>query len=348
MNRCGAVVLVLLLGACGRSPLGLAAAGGGGGASGATSGTNGGSGGSGGGTGGGLPIARTGDDGICGPTFCPSGQQCCLSSGKCVNPSDTNACPLPTPPPAVCGGVTCAVNQICCLLNGKCVDPTTVSSTCTKPSVPTPDASSTGAAAVCASNADCAATQFCAPTSAILCQGPGTCRSRSNCGSSSGAQFCGCDGVTYPDLQTACRAGIPIIASNACGTSVDQEPPGALGPRDPVTYCATSGQCPQGQQCCSITGRCYDASVPYLCTFPPPGSSLSCLEDKQCGPFQFCSGPGCSGPGGCVSPGSCGGELKAVCGCDGKSYTNAGCALAVAVRVAGAGVCSDIDAGAGP
>jgi hypothetical protein len=119
----------------------------------------------------------------------------------------------------------------------------------------------------------------------------------------------------------------------------------SLGPRDPVIYCATSDQCPQGQQCCSITNRCYDASIPYLCTFPPAGTSLSCLEDRQCSGSEFCSGPGCSGPGGCVSPGSCGGELKPVCGCDGKSYTNAACALSAALRIAQQGMCPAGDAG---
>jgi hypothetical protein len=46
-----------------------------------------------------------------------------------------------------------------------------------------------------------------------------------------------------------------------------------------------------------------------------------------------------------VSPGTCGGELAPVCGCDDKTYTSAGCAREVPVRVAHDGVCDDADAG---
>lgn len=77
------------------------------------------------------------------------------------------------------------------------------------------------------------------------------------------------------------------------------------------------------------------------------GASGGCLEDRQCNGFEFCFGSGCSGPGGCIglSSGACGGELKPVCGCDGRSYTNAGCAAAAGVRTAHDGVCAGADAG---
>ena len=312
----------------------------------------------------GLPAARIGDDGVCGMTICPQGQQCCLSTGRCVDPGHAASnCPLPTPMPTICAGVTCAVNQICCLLNGKCIDPSTATTSCPKPSASTTDASSSdsstepsstgqsqdGTSVPCGSNADCRPTQFCATSSSLLCLGPGVCESRSNCGASTGTQkFCGCDGVTYSDIQTPCRVGVRIIPGSlaACGAPDDAGIPGtSLGPRDPVIYCGTSDQCPKGQSCCSITNRCYDTTIPYLCTFPPPGTSLPCLEDRQCGDYEFCFGAGCSGPGGCVSPGSCGGELTPVCGCDGKSYTSAGCARAAPVRVAHDGVCGGADAG---
>ncbi len=363
MKLCSnALLLLSLLCACGRDPLKGNPATAGGGSSGGTSATSDASGGS-SGSGSGLAVARVGDDGICGATICPQGQQCCLSTGNCVAPSRVASdCPEPTPRPAICGGVTCPTGQICCLLDGNCIDPSTAGTSCPKPSVPSNDgslpsalpdsgflagASSTGASLPCASNADCRPTQFCSTESQALCQGPGTCVSRSNCGYSSGtAQYCGCDGVTYPDVQSACRAGVSTLSHFPCGTPVDPDAmPGS--PRTPVIYCATSDQCPQGQQCCSITGRCYDASIPYLCTSPPPGTTISCVDDSQCTNIEFCSGSGCSGPGGCLafSTADCGGELKPVCGCDGKSYTNASCAVAVGVRTAHDGVCAGADSG---
>ena len=353
MNRSRIVVGVLLLGACGRNPLGVGAGAGSGGSTSGAGGAGGSAGGAMGGTG--LPVARIGDDGICGETMCPQGQQCCLSTGRCVAPSSAvAACPLPQPKPAICGGVTCAAGEICCLLSGSCIDPSTAATSGPPPGATTAEAADaappTGTSSMghpCGSDADCLPTQFCSTSTAqsLPCRGPGTCQSRSNCGFSSGMQWCGCDGMTYPDLQTACRAGVRVIATNACGTPGDQGTPGDLGPRDPVIYCGTSDQCPQGQECCGITSRCYDPSVPYLCTFPPPGTSLSCLEDRQCLGSQFCFGAGCSGEGGCVSPGSCTGELTPVCGCDGKSYTSAGCARAAPTRVAHDGVCASPDAG---
>jgi hypothetical protein len=288
---------------------------------------------------------------MCGGQPCPQGQQCCFSTGRCVAPSRaTSDCPTPASAPVVCSGVKCLSGQICCLLDGKCIDPSTAGMSCQKPAEPSSahDAGIDSGAGSCASNADCVPTQFCAPPpGSLLCLGLGTCQSRSNCGFSTGAaQYCGCDGVNYPSVQAACVVGVRLTSDSPCGTLVDPEGmPGT--PRVPVVYCGTSSQCLQGQQCCSITGRCYDASVPYLCTLPPPGTTISCVDDSQCTNVEFCSGSGCSGPGGCIgfAPGYCTGELKPVCGCDGKSYTNAGCAVAVGVRIAHDGACGGADAG---
>jgi hypothetical protein len=341
-----------LLGACERSPLtsGVAESGLGGAAGGSSD------------AGGGLAIAQIGDDGMCDGQPCPQGQQCCFSTRRCVIPSRVGRdCPAPTPKPEVCGGVTCPSGQTCCLLGGNCIDPSTAETSCPKPSTSSTSAPSTGAPSIgvdaglgissvsCASNADCLPTQFCAPPpGTLLCLGPGTCQSRSNCGYSTGTtQYCGCDGVNYPSVQSACVVGVRVMSGLPCATPVNPAEGMPGTPRVPVIYCGASDQCPQGQHCCSITGRCYDTSIPYLCTLPPPGTSLSCVDDSQCTNIEFCSGLGCSGPGGCLASltGNCGGELNPVCGCNGKTYTNAGCAAAVSVRIARVGACAGTDAG---
>jgi len=336
----GILMGLALLGACEHTPIKQGSKGDAGGAAGGRSGA-----------GGGLAIAPIGDDGMCNGQPCPPEQQCCFSTGRCIDPSrGVSDCPALAPVPVVCAGVTCPSGEICCVLTGVCVDPSTVGTSCPNPtgSSSDQDAGNSGSRS-CTSNADCRPAQFCAPLplSSLLCLGPGTCQSRSNCGATDGTgQFCGCDGVNYPSVQAECVLGVRLISDSPCGTQVDASPmPG--GSRAPVIYCGADGQCPQGQQCCSITGRCYDASVPYLCTLPPPGTTLSCVDDSQCRHAEFCWGTGCSGPGGCryATSDACTGELNPVCGCNGKSYTNTGCAIAAGVRIAHEGACGGTDAG---
>jgi hypothetical protein len=174
-----------------------------------------------------------------------------------------------------------------------------------------------------------------------LCLGPGYCVANDNCGGS-GVPVCGCNGVTYPNKQTACGAGVAVIGFGECGKTQVIGAAGASGGKI-VTYCATNAMCPPGEQCCSITGQCYDPALPALCSFPPEGTSFPCVDDGQCldGP-EYCFAETCDAPGGCVSvpgTGSCTGEVDPVCGCNGKTYLNKGCAAVDGVRVAHAGQC---------
>lgn len=239
--------------------------------------------------------------------------------------------------PAVCNGVECANNEECCLTTSKCFDPVASSTACSVPTEPGPQGQK-----ACGASSQCAPGEFCQPVNNQLCLGPGFCQSKTNCGGTYTGAFCGCDGITYPNLQTACATGVAIVGWAACGEStLVGAAGGSAGLK--VTYCAIDSQCASAEKCCGITGRCYDSSQPALCSFPPPGTSVPCLTDAQCldGP-EYCSGKGCTEPGGCVPvPGSgdCTGELAPVCGCDGKSYTNAKCAAAAGTRVAHDGSC---------
>ena len=78
---------------------------------------------------------------------------------------------------------------------------------------------------------------------------------------------------------------------------------------------------------------------------PPEGTRYPCTADDQCFPeYEFCAGPSCSGPGGCVAfdeESDCGIRLEPVCGCNRVTYTSTACAWAEGVRVAYEGTCAD-------
>jgi hypothetical protein len=157
---------------------------------------------------------------------------------------------------------------------------------------------------------------------------------------------CGCDGNTYPDVQSAWRAGVRVNGFNRGGCS---EPTfygggGVAGEPVSVISCGSDEQCPADQRCCFVTGICYDPAAVGTCGFPPAGTDFPCSDDRICFyPAGYCQGDGCQGRGGCVnaSNGRCGVLLEPVCGCDGKTYTSNDCASGAAVRVAHTGACSD-------
>jgi hypothetical protein len=245
---------------------------------------------------------------------------------------------------ALCAGKACGPSEQCCLLTGECFDPSSPSS-CEPP--PTSDVEppppgtrhAPSGARLCASNTDCARDEYC--ENHALCLGVGYCVSRTNCPTSSGMAVCGCNGITYPNLQSACFAGTRIAGSGSCGET-RLEGAGGSSAGTLVTTCARSSDCPGGQACCALTGRCYAAGREAICTEPPPGSDRACLDDSDCLDEDVCLGDGCEGLGGCVSRYAfeCRGVLEPVCGCDGRSYTSAACAIAEGVRPRHPGQCA--------
>jgi hypothetical protein len=243
--------------------------------------------------------------------------------------------------PVMCAGVQCDAGSDCCFTSGKCFDPATDSAAC-----PTP----TGDGA-CASNRDCGTTQACITQftgGTNLCGGYGKCQPIDNCPScepvgTPQCEQCGCDGHTYESIQAACVAGIRVAVEGPCGMPVQSGGQTIVG-------CGDSTQCTMGQQCCFLTGHCYDPTQPWRCEQQPDGTVLDCASNAECaggtggngGADHFCAASGCDTPGRCTpiaSPSSCGGQLQPVCGCDGTTYTNECWARSAGTSVAASGAC---------
>jgi hypothetical protein len=252
--------------------------------------------------------------------------------------------PIDPPGPSFCGGQPCDPPLACCLATGQCFNPGTNAGLC---ETPDPDNDPQGRKA-CASSAQCGENEYC-QVDGLSCQGTGHCQPIDNCGGCDGTcKVCGCDGNTYPNPQTACRAGVNAVGMTGVGCGETGMEGGAgsssIPPRN-YTACGQDEQCPSGSFCCSMVGRCYADADRDICVPPPPGTRIACRTTENCGDLEYCIGDGCSGPGGCVHIGSQGGEdcgvtIEPVCGCDGTTYTNAGCASMRAVRVDHDGECA--------
>lgn len=254
----------------------------------------------------------------------------CDGQGFCPTPE------LPPPPGnAKCGGVECPANQECCLLNMQCFDPFGSRASC----LIAPGTDPQGRK-ICAANSDCAEGQYCNVPADGICGGPGFCASREMCPQDAvPGEYCGCDGRTYTSRQQACSVGARTPYKGACGvqTVIGR---GGTSAGLPVTPCGTDADCPE--KCCAITGTCYKAADAALCALPPAGTSRPCLSNLDClRGAEYCDANTCEGPGGCKPLGDCTDALLPVCGCDGHTYENAGCAAKVGMRVTGPGACGD-------
>lgn len=260
----------------------------------------------------------------------------CGAEGGCV--VDIPSVPAVEPPgPVLCGGLACPTPKACCLTDSHCYDPATNPDSCPEP----PADSDLWGRPTCSSNAQCPARTVCWLETG-LCQGIGHCQPIGNTGACGPGDFChtcGCDGNSYPDYQTAARAGTstPSTWGGSCGSLVQ------VDAQTSRRLCGKTEDCMTGESCCAITAACYPSDKPALCRMPPDGKSYPCLSNAQCVASEYCAAQGCDTPGFCAPLGpqeECGVTIEPTCGCDGKTYTSPPCAEYKGIRVAHAGACN--------